>query len=1482
VLVLVLGGLQVQAAAPPAMPRHLTAQEQKELRVLQVRRDQLAAAGEFDQAARLAEQVVLLRERLQGARHWQAIDARLGLAGWQALAKVPKSDRPAIMRARRLEDKALMLGGAGQFSEAERFLRNSLAIYRKVNGDKHPHTLRCSGNLATCLDRQGKRGEAHLLLRDALAICRDMYGEEHPKTADAYINLAGLLDHQGKYPDALSYYRRGIAIRLEVLGEKHPETATGYGLLAGSLFQQGKYREEEPEVQRARDIFLALFGEEHPKTTTAGNNLAMCLNRQGKHRKALRMYRRLLVISSKANGEQHPITSLSCNNLASCLDDLGEHDEAMSLYRRALAIDIKVHGEQHADTATCYNNLAHCMVGQGNYIEALPLLKRSLDILLNILGKRHRTTILAYNNLASCLDQLGKHDEALPLHESALAAFRRLHGEQHPLTALSYMNLAGCLDHQGKYVEALPLYQKALAIYRKAHGEQHPDTARGYHNVAHCLENQGKYAEALPLYRRALAIRLKVFGEQHPQTALSYDCVAGCSSRQGHGSEALPLYRRALAISRKVLGEKHPVTARVHNNLGGCLQSLGRDAEALLLFERALALYEQLLGQYHPTTAGLYMNVAGCLDSQGRHGEALPLYQRALAIFLKVHGEKHIDTARSYHNVAACLVYQGKYGEALPLHQRALAIRLAVLGEQHPDTALSYNYVGNCLKSLGRFSDALLLFRRALAVFLAVHGEQHSATATTYNQIALCLQRQQKSEEALPLYQRALAIRVKVLGEQHPETAQSYSNVGYCLNAQGKYGEAEPLYRHALAIRLTVLGKQHPDTIQGYNNLAYCMDHQGKRAEALHLLQASLPDQEAVRFHTASIGFDRALAFAEKASPHAMLAAGLTRLGQPRNALRHAELALARGLLDDLATSDPAESKRMAELSSELQQLGERLAPLLGLSDLSAEQVKVREQLFLRRRTLESERGKLSAAVSARQVLALERIQERIPADAALVLWVTDLGEHLGCVLRHQGPPVWVPMPRSGKGGDGSAENLDLARRCYAALIDPTAAVSLRESLYRKKLAPLEAHLEGVKHLLVVPTGVLALVPVEALTDRWTISYVPSGSAYARAAELPHKPQPTSALVLADPVFTPTSLTYPPTPPHGLLVKDVMVGSLAARNGLRRGDILLEYAGKTLKTPNDLEPSESGDRVVLKRWRDGKTDVSRISSGTLGVVVDDRPVEEALMAWRSEERKLLAAHRGANWAPLPGTRLEARWLANLLPSPTVLLGSAASEQTLEKIAVTGKLKSIGLLHLATHGEANLTRPLDTALILAQDHLPQPREQEMRVLAGKRPMEGKLSVDTILKQWTLDAELVTLSACQSGLGADARGEGMLGFAQALLTRGARSVLLSRWKVDDSATALLMVRFYENLLGKRGGLKAPLGKAESLREAKQWLRTLSREEAQKRLTQLADGVPRGERGSIGKPLPPRREGTGKDDRPFEHPYYWAAFVLVGDPR
>jgi CHAT domain-containing protein len=218
-----------------------------------------------------------------------------------------------------------------------------------------------------------------------------------------------------------------------------------------------------------------------------------------------------------------------------------------------------------------------------------------------------------------------------------------------------------------------------------------------------------------------------------------------------------------------------------------------------------------------------------------------------------------------------------------------------------------------------------------------------------------------------------------------------------------------------------------------------------------------------------------------------------------------------------------------------------------------------------------------------------------------------------------------------------------------------------------------------------------------------------------------------------------------------------------------------------------------------------------------------------------------------------------------VPGSTTLLGSDASEQRLDELAAAGKLKSYSLVHLATHGLVDWQQPQRSRLLLARDRLPDPLE---RARQDRKVYTGELTVQAIRDGWKLDCDLVVLSACQTGLGIERGGDGMLGFAQAFLARGARSLVLSQWSVDDEATALLMVRFYHNLLGKRKGLKKALPRVEALREAKEWLRNLSEKEAKS----AAASLPRGK-------VVPRR--PGKASKPYAHPYYWAGFILLGDP-
>jgi CHAT domain-containing protein len=335
------------------------------------------------------------------------------------------------------------------------------------------------------------------------------------------------------------------------------------------------------------------------------------------------------------------------------------------------------------------------------------------------------------------------------------------------------------------------------------------------------------------------------------------------------------------------------------------------------------------------------------------------------------------------------------------------------------------------------------------------------------------------------------------------------------------------------------------------------------------------------------------------------------------------------------------------------------------------------------------------------------------------------------------------------------------------------------------------------------------------------------------------------------------------------LIVQVVPGGGAAQGGLRAGDVLLRYGATQLQKVDDLRPAAGPDAVAVQVWRDGRTLDLRVPPGRLGVALDRQPAAQALASRRAADATLAASLRGPGYAPLPGTRREVLALARLFPRADVLLGPAASDAQLERLATGGALGRYGVLHLATHGLVDPGEARRSALVLAHDP-PDPRQPPA---AGRRLRDGTVRVADILDTWQLDAELVTLSACETGLGREGGGDGLMGFSQALLLKGARSLLVSLWPVDDVATSLLMVRFYENWLGSRPGTK-PLPKAEALRQAKEWLRSLTAEEVQNAVA----GLPAAERGERAR----RPEAKGQVARPYVHPYYWSAFILIGDPN
>jgi CHAT domain-containing protein len=188
---------------------------------------------------------------------------------------------------------------------------------------------------------------------------------------------------------------------------------------------------------------------------------------------------------------------------------------------------------------------------------------------------------------------------------------------------------------------------------------------------------------------------------------------------------------------------------------------------------------------------------------------------------------------------------------------------------------------------------------------------------------------------------------------------------------------------------------------------------------------------------------------------------------------------------------------------------------------------------------------------------------------------------------------------------------------------------------------------------------------------------------------------------------------------------------------------------------------------------------------------------------------------------LPFTQQEATRLLALAPRTSSF--GAIDFQASRATVLGGGLGQYRYVHFATHGLLNTERPQFTGLVLS--------------LVGNRDADGFLRTDEIFNL-RLGAQLVVLSACETGLGREKRGEGVIGLTRAFMYAGAPRVVASLWSVNDAATAELMKRFYQGMLGPKR-----LSPPAALRAA-----------------QL---------------------GIQKEPR-WRAPYYWAAFVIQGEWR
>ena len=906
------------------------------------------------------------------------------------------------------------------------------------------------------------------------------------------------------------------------------------------------------------------------------------------------------------------------------------------------------------------------------------------------------------------------------------------------------------------------------------------------------LYRAGKFADAIPITARVAEIRRGLLGQKSPLYATALNNLAERIRQAGDYAKAEPLYRQSLAIDKQVLGEKHPDYANVLNSLAALYANAGEFSKAEPLFQQALEIRRETLGERNPNYAQTLQSFGEMYLHRGDYAAAEPLFQQALAVDKIAYGEKSADCGMILNSLSEAYLGMGDDAKAERCCRQAEAILKESLGAMHPAYASCLRSQALLDENLGYFDKAESLLLQASKIYKQVFGEKHRAYATSLGDLADLYASRGDYAKAEPLRRAALAIDKQSLGEMHPGYAADLNNLARLYADMGDLAKAEPLYRQSLAILKAAGAGTGPDYAAALSNLALLYADTGDYADATPLAAQALEILRERLDSSAGVQSERQqLRMADELrcnlNVYLSVAGGARRpadeiyeqvlawkgavSGRQQAMRRMRQLLESKHLpeLTPLFTDLSAASRELANQARIVPKPGEEEPHRQTLADLSERVDDLQRQLARKSRAL------------SRQIPQPPRtpddIRRALPPGAVLI----DLLEY----------DWYFPSAARGKFGleshvvafvvrpDQPVRRIDLGpRKPIAAAIESWRknfgvmqagdAVDPGQELRRLVWEKLKPHVGAAKLILLSPDGATARFPWSALPGDKPGTYLI---------------EDTPIAIVPIPRLLPELLTAPPRGP----------ADQSAQAGPSAGQ---RPQGSPLPRRS---PSYDAASLLLVGGVDFGADPGPLRDGAANRF----------------------AARGAeplHWNPLPGTAAEIADVkaafVRRFPRDAVLelTGAAATHQ-----ALSIQMGQYRYLHLSTHGffappalrSVQALRPGRNLAVLRESVARQdvaefhPDLLSGLVLAGaNRPWtpghdDGILTALEISGSDLSHVELATLSACQTGLGESAGGEGLLGLQRAFQLAGAKTTVASLWRVPDKATQLLMDRFYGNL-------------------------------------------------------------------------------------
>jgi CHAT domain-containing protein/tetratricopeptide (TPR) repeat protein len=991
---------------------------------------------------------------------------------------------------------------------------------------------------------------------------------------------------------------------------------------------------------------------------------------------------------------------------------------------------------------------------------------------------------------------------------------------------------AGAFEQQSDSANAEKYQQEA---HKEIQGSA-PESlaaARSLTGLGNIVVDRGDLNKAEDYYRQGLSINEKL-APGSLVVARSLDRLGRVALDRGDLAKAEEYFQQGLAISERLAPSRLDVAANL-NGLGNVADSRGDFDKAEDYYRQALTIKEKLAPDSLDVAASLN-NLGNVESGRGNLNKAEDYNRQALEIQKKL-AHDSLDVAATLNSLGNIWDERKDLTKAEDYHRRALEIHQK-LEPGSIDVALDLNGLGNVALDRDDLERAAKYYGQCLAIFERV-APGNSAVVASLNNLGNVAEQRGDLAEAEKYFQHALAIDEK-LEPGSPNVAEILNNLGEVARDRSDAAKAEEFFQQSLMINgklapgslaeaaiLTNLGEVARNRGDLVKTEKYCRQALEIRkklaaesagyAESLATLAGIMRDKQQVEeagrlfaqaidvleSQVAHLGGSSDLR-AEFRAKHADYYSAYSELlliqHHPELAFQVIERSRARTLLETLAEAhvnirqgaDPSLLERERTLQETLAVKSNRRISLLEGEGNAKEVAAVGRETNELLNNYQEVEGQIRtsnpkyAALTQPQPLSAKEVQQLLDADTMLLEY--SLGEKRSLVfLLTPNSLDSYELPKRSEIEDAAHHVYDLLTSRNRWIYGETTSqrqerVSKGEAEYRRAvvtlsqmvLGPVAARLEQ-KRLLIIADGALQYVSFALLP-------IPSGNTSELAVPLVTKHEIVnlpSASVLA------------------LLRRQADGRRVAPKEVAVLADPVFD------KDDSRVSKSVKNKQVIVAAF--GKETIPSFpeqltrSLGDVGLGTRQAGVALPRLAFSRQEADAIMAMTNA------GKGMEA-------------LDFKASRET----AVSKDLGQYRIVHFATHGLLDNEHPELSGLVLSLV------DQE------GMPRDGFLDLEDVYNL-TLPADLVVLSACETGLGKQITGEGLVGLTRGFMYAGASRVVASLWKVDDVATAELMGRFY------RGMLKEGLQPAASLRQAQIEMQN------QKRWTD---------------------------------PYYWAAFTIQGE--